>query len=176
MFRNSFLSFLFSFMIFKVIGDDLGGGGDPVSVVPVVVEDVPEVKVPAVEPEVVKPAEEESELDKLKAIVYENERVKAVDGLVSEIKTRHADFNPDQIRNYLVELNKTDPAKAESLNNSVGWELLHLQNFAAKPVNNDYFGHGREGGGVDRSTEILERVSSGNVSVADQAAVLAKYL
>jgi hypothetical protein len=168
MFKNSFLSFLFSFMIFKIIGDDLGGGG----AAPVVETVAPAI--PAVEP-VVPAAVEESRLERLERMADEIERAKAVDSLVDEIKTRHADFDGDKVRNYLVELNKTDRAKAESLNNPVGWELLHLQNFAAKDVQNDFFNHGRGGQVVDRSSELLERVQDG-LSVADEAVVLAKLL
>ena len=119
---------------------------------------------------------EESELQRLKRIVYENERIKAVTSVVSEIKSRLKDFDENKIRNYLLELKKTDPQKAEQFNNPVGWELIHLQHFADKEVDNDYFNHGRGGESVDRSAEIYARVKNGGVSRADEAIALRKLL
>lgn len=118
----------------------------------------------------------EDELKRLTGIVDGYEADKVRDELIGEIKIRHPDFEPEKIKSYLKELHSTDPQQAKDLNNPLGWEVIHLREFEVKDVDNDYFGHGREGERVDRSQEILDKVQKGGVTRADEALVLHKLM
>ena len=97
--------------------------------------------------------------------------------VLDDLKSRHPDFDAEKIKEHLVKLHSENPEKAESLNNAVGFELLYLQNFAPKSVNNDEVEFGRNNGGIDRSAEIMEKISNGGrASLQDKKALLGKFL
>ncbi len=176
----SFFSFLFSFMIFKAV-DDAGAGNDDGVDTDDKSTDKDDVDGSDSDNNSDKDSKDDvddtqSELERLREIVDANEAKKAVQTIISEIKTRHGDFDEDKIVAYLEELKATNPARAEALNNPVGWELIHTQEFTAKEVENDFFNHGRGGEHIDRTDELLEKVEKGGISRAEEAVVLSKYL
>ncbi|MCK5111069.1 MAG: hypothetical protein KAQ94_06065 [Arcobacteraceae bacterium] len=96
--------------------------------------------------------------------------------ILSGLKTKYPEFEASKVEEYLKELHKTDPAKAESLNNGVGWELVHLQEFAPAKIDNDDIGFGRNDGGTNRTEEIHEKLANGgSASQQDKEALLSKF-
>ncbi|NOQ32445.1 MAG: hypothetical protein GQ570_15155 [Helicobacteraceae bacterium] len=178
----SFLSFLFSFMILKIVDGDGGGSGDGIADENTTDANVD--KKDADENTDDKKDVKDDELEdstneriaELEKIVNDSENEKAVAFIVADIQTRYADFDESKITAHLKELKKSDPAEAKRMNNPLGWELLHQRNFAEKAVDNDYVGHGRGGESVDRTDEILEKVQKGRVSLDDEAQVLKKFM
>lgn len=169
----SFFSFLFSFMTLWAVADDGAGSSSEGNESEGGSESEGNTNGGNEENE---EDDTKAELARLKSIVDENERIKAVNTAVLEIQSRHGDFDENKIRNYLLALKESDPRKFQELNNPIGWELIHLQNFAAKEVDNDDFNIGRGGEPVDRSAEIFEQVQKGGVTRADEALALGKYL
>lgn len=85
----------------------------------------------------------EEKLKNLDEIVSKDVQQKAVDNAVKNIKTDYPSFDETKIIDKLKEIQKTDPKRAESLNNPAGWELLHLKFFQTREVDNDDFDAGR---------------------------------
>ncbi len=106
----------------------------------------------------------------------EQEQDKLYHSTISEIKEKHKDFDENKIKNFLSELHKTDPQKAKSLNNPLGWEVIHNDNFSKKAVDNDNPNFGRNVDPVERATEVFEAVKSGTVTLADEQDVMGKLL
>ncbi len=104
------------------------------------------------------------------------EKKEAQTSTINNLKGKYPEFDDSKVRDFLVELHKTNPDQAQELNNAVGWELVHLQNFAPKPVDNDVVDFGRNSGGVDRKDAIYEKLNSGGkASFNDKKALLSKY-
>lgn len=96
--------------------------------------------------------------------------------IISGLKTTYPTFDEQKIKDYLVELHKKDPDKATALNTPIGWELIHNKEFEPKKGNNDYIDFGRNGGGVDRSQEVLEKLDKGGrATLQDKKALLGKF-
>lgn len=118
-----------------------------------------------------------AEIDTLTKDKETRETNTARDAIIAGIKQNHPEFDDSKIVERLKEIHKTDPAKAESLNNSAGWELLHIQEFAPKKVENDFFDLGRNGEYEDRSEEMMKKVEGGEwLSVEDELEVYGKLL
>lgn len=107
--------------------------------------------------------------------IQEQINQKVVGEAVSEIKTRHSDFDEKQVYEYLKELNSKDPGKAAALNNPVGWENIWYQ-IRPVDVHNDRFHIGRNVAPVDRNDEVFGLVKSGSATLADEADVVGKLL
>ena len=117
------------------------------------------------------------ELDELKADKEKRESDNAVNIAIKELGDKHNGFDSNKIKEYLTELNKTNPDKANMLNNPVGWENVWLNEFASKEVDNDNPAFGRNIAPVDRSEEVLEKVKDGEwLSVEDELQVYGKHL
>jgi hypothetical protein len=124
----------------------------------------------------------EEELKALKAKVDEQEKFiqgqnseKAIERAVTEIKTRHSDFDEKKVYEYLKELNEKEPDRAAALNNPIGWENVWYQIKPQTPVNDNFY-RGRNVAPVDRSDEVLGLVKSGGATLADEADLIAKFL
>lgn len=117
------------------------------------------------------------QIDDLKKDKEQRDKQEAHNQVVSNLQTKYPEFDADKIKNHLVEMYKTDPEKAEGLNNELGFELLYLQEFAPKNVDNDEVEFGRNNGGTSRVDEVREKVKSGgSLSFEDKRTLLGKYL
>jgi hypothetical protein len=124
----------------------------------------------------------EEELKALKAKVDEQDKFiqgqnseKAIERAVTEIKTRHSDFDEKKVYEYLKELNEKEPDRAAALNNPIGWENVWYQIKPQTPVNDNFY-RGRNVAPVDRSDEVFSLVKSGGATLADEADAIAKFL
>ena len=117
------------------------------------------------------------ELDELKADKEKRESDTAVNIAIKELGDKHNGFDSNKVKEYLTGLNKTNPDKANMLNNPVGWENVWLNEFASKEVDNDNPAFGRNIAPSDRSEEVLEKVKDGEwLSVEDELQVYGKHL
>jgi uncharacterized protein (UPF0335 family) len=115
------------------------------------------------------------QIEELQADKEARESAEAQNQAIAQLQNQYDGFDSKAVKDYLVELNKTDPEKAESLNNQVGWENVWLTQIAPK-VNNDVVSFGRNVPPVDRTEEVLEKVNNGTVTFADEQDVLGKLL
>jgi hypothetical protein len=189
--RFTLFNFLFSFMMFNYIVDDNGaGGGDDIDIGDI---DISDDDIDDNSADTDKKAEQNSnnttddsksdietlkkELDELKADKEQRESEVATNKAISELSSKHNGFDSNKVKEYLVGLNKTDPEKANMLNNPVGWENVWLNEFASVDVDNDNPNFGRNITPVDRSEEVLEKVKDGEwLSVDDELEIIGKYL
>lgn len=81
----------------------------------------------------------------------------AIDGL----KGQYDDFDETKVLNYLNELQKTDPEKAASLNNPLGWENIYLTQFQTKEPENDHPTLGRNVKPVNRKDDLQAKIDKG---------------
>ena len=126
------------------------------------------------------PSTDMSELEKrladAEAKLQQTENEKILNQEISKLTEKHSDFSADKIKEKLQEIAKTDPDKAEMLNNPLGWELLHIENFKAKEVDNDTPSFGRNVDPVALEDEIMEKVGNGGaVTFEDKKNVVGKY-
>ena len=82
---------------------------------------------------------------------------------LSDLGKKHQGFDSNKVKEYLIELNKKDPERANSLNNPIGFENVWLTEFKENSVKNDSPNYGRNVTPVDRSEEVLEKVKNGEV-------------
>ena len=85
----------------------------------------------------------ESKVKNLDEILTKKQQEDAVNTAVASIKIDYPSFDESKIIDKLKDIQKADPAKAASLNNPSGWELLHLKYFEPKTVDNDDFDSSR---------------------------------
>lgn len=85
----------------------------------------------------------ESKVKNLDEMLTKKQQEDAVNTAVANIKTDYPSFDESKIIDKLKDIQKVDPAKAASLNNPSGWELLHLKYFEPKAVDNDDFDSSR---------------------------------
>ncbi len=117
----------------------------------------------------------QKKIQELEADKEARENQEAQQRAISNLEQKYDGFDANAVKDYLVELNKTDPDKAQALNNSVGWENVWITELAPK-VDNDAISFGRNVAPVDRSEEVLEKVNEGTVTFADEQDVLGKLL
>jgi hypothetical protein len=115
------------------------------------------------------------QIEELQAYKEAGENQAAQNQAVQDLQNKYDGFDSNAIKDYLVELNKTNPEEAAELNDKKGWELVWLTQIAPK-VNNDVVSFGRNVPPVDRTDEVLERVNNGTVTFADEQDVLGKLL
>ena len=115
-------------------------------------------------------------LEALEREIAEQNAQKEFDNAINEIKSKHNDFDKDKVHQYLKELHKKDPQKAEELNSKVGWELIWVNELKPKEVENDNPNFGRNIDPIDRANEVLEQVVKGGVTLADEQDVIGKFL
>lgn len=179
------------FLSSYIVADDAGGSfdnvdidnpagdkptGDDSGATPPAKDDKTPPAVPVI------PNKTEEELKALKVKVDEQEKFiqgqnseKAIERAVTEIKTRHSDFDEKKVYEYLKELNEKEPDRAAALNNPIGWENVWYQIKPQTPVNDNFY-RGRNVAPVDRSDEVFGLVKSGGATLADEADVIAKFL
>jgi len=116
------------------------------------------------------------ELAQLTAPMQELLQERAVNNAVADIKGRVSDFNLDAVHNHLKEIHKTDPARAEALNNPSGWELLYKAEIAPKSVSADAVNSGRNVDAEGGRQALINRVKQGDASVHERASIFEKYL
>ena len=147
--------------------DDGAGGGDDDGAGDEKIETVSKEEFDAVK----------EQLNQNENYIAQEKQRKALEETESSLKAKYEDFDMSKVKDYLVELNKTDPAKAKALNNSVGFENIYLTTFKPKEVENDHPIFGRNVEGVDRSAEVREKLSNGqNISSNDKQTLLSKFI
>lgn len=174
------------FLSSYIVADDAGGSFDNVDIdnpagdAPDVTPPAKDDKIPPVVPDDSNKTKEE--LEALKVKVEEQEKfiqsqnsAKAIERAVTEIKTRHSDFDEKKVYEYLKELNEKEPDRAAALNNPIGWENVWYQIKLQTPVNDNFY-RGRNIAPVDRSDEVFGLVKSGGATLADEADAIAKFL
>ena len=72
------------------------------------------------------------QIDELLADKLAMENQIAVDDAVSDIKRRLPKFQPNKVKDYLTQLNKTNSELANSLNNPYGWEKVWINEIEKK--------------------------------------------
>ena len=187
-------SFLFAFVMFNhfiVDGDGAGSGGDDAGDVGDI--DINDDDIDDGDDSTDKTSNDKSDnnnedsktdvdklqkqIDELQADKTARERATATSDAIKELGDKHNGFDSNKVKEYLTELNKTNPDKANMLNNPVGWENVWLNEFASKEVDNDNPAFGRNIAPVDRSEEVLEKVKDGEwLSVEDELQVYGKHL
>lgn len=168
--------FLFAILMFnRFIIDDDGAGGD---IGDIEIDDIN----PATNGDDTKSTPSTDEILTLQKTVKElqdnlaaKEEEEARKSILTGLQKSYPTFEADKVKEFLIELHKTNPQKAQELNTPLGWELIHLQNFEPKKGNNDYVDFGRNGG-IDRSGEVLEKLDNGGrATLQDKKALLGKY-
>lgn len=111
----------------------------------------------------------QEKLSALEESVTARDNADKVASTINALKTKHDGFDDSKVKDYLVELNKTDPERANDLNNPIGWENVWLTQFKQKEVDNDNPNFGRNIEPVDRSEEVEERANRGDIlSIEDE--------
>ena len=100
------------------------------------------------------------QLDDLRGYKEKKEQEEAVSSAVNSIKSEYPDFDESKVIEHLKNIAKTDPAKADALNNPVGWENIWLKEFNEAEPTNDYVGFGRNSGSSDFS-DIESKIENG---------------
>ena len=117
------------------------------------------------------------QVETLQADKVARDTTDATNTAVAELQSKHQGFESNKVQEYLTELNKTNPEKANELNTPVGWENIWLNEFATANVNNDSPSFGRNVAPVDRSEEVLEKVKDGEIiSVNDELEIYGNLL
>lgn len=156
----------------SIDGGDGGGGGDnpPAGDNPLGDEDIKDNDVLDGDKDN-KLKDLESKVKSLDEIVTKKQQEEAVNTAVSNIKKDYPTFDDKKILDKLNEINKTDPKRAEALNNPAGWELLHLKYFQPKDVDNDDF----DGGRNNKNTPFDHDEAMGKAKTGDTKALSALY-
>ncbi|MDD2267656.1 hypothetical protein [Sulfuricurvum sp.] len=116
-----------------------------------------------------------AQLAELVEPINEYRQEKAVNAAVSDIASRHEGFDIKKVGEYLNELFKTDPKKAEDLNDPKGWELLWMRELAPKSVKADEVNGGRNVSGESDRGDLIKKINSGNGSIEDHTELFMKY-
>jgi uncharacterized protein (UPF0335 family) len=110
---------------------------------------------------------------RLEAIEARNqalEQEKMLNDAIGKLQSEHKGFDAEAVKTRLKEIHKEDPARAEELNNPLGWENLWLKELSPKEVQNDNISFGRNVDPVDRHEEFMEKIGSGEgLSLDEQA-------
>jgi hypothetical protein len=176
-----FWKFLLSFFLFThYIVDNDGAGGDDDGAD----DDIGDIDIDQEEEKKEDKKEPPNELETIKKELADlrakeeaRDNDQATQNAISEIKGKYADFDANKVKEFLVNLNKTDPKKANALNNPIGWENIYLTQFAPKNVENDDVSFGRNVDPVERGEEVMERVKNGEIiSVDDELSIYGKLL
>ena len=112
-------------------GDNSGGATPPPSAPPAA----------AAQPDVVSISKEQFE--SIQQAVGEMATERAITKATEDIAARVPDFKLSEVHAHLKELHKTDPARAEALNNPAGWEMVWKAEIAPATVTPDPVNHGR---------------------------------
>lgn len=99
----------------------------------------------------------------------------AVNEAIASLESEYEDFDIEEVRAELIQINKDNPEKAESLNNPAGWRQIYLEKRLEESLNeNPEFG--RNTTTVAPSAEVLQRAKTERLSLEDQASVLSNLL
>lgn len=145
-------------------GDNSGGATPPPSAPPAA----------AAQPDVVSISKEQFE--SIQQAVGEMATERAITKATEDIAARVPDFKLSEVHAHLKELHKTDPARAEALNNPAGWEMVWKAEIAPARVEADAVNHGRKAADDPERDGIVSKIRSGDGSINDHAKLLEKYL
>lgn len=145
-------------------GDNSGGATPPPSAPPAA----------AAQPDVVSISKEQFE--SLQQAVGEMATERAITKATEDIAARVPDFKLSEVHAHLKELYKTDPARAEALNNPAGWEMVWKAEIAPARVEADAVNHGRKAADDPERDGIVSKIRSGDGSIYDRAKLYEKYL
>jgi hypothetical protein len=109
-------------------------------------------------------------LEEAEAKLQAQEQERLVQTEIQRLSSEHKGFDADAVKSKLKEIHKTDPQRAEMLNNPVGWENLWLKELAPKSANNDDISFGRNVDPIDRQEEFMEKINSGEGLTLDEQA------
>ena len=140
-FKN-FLNFLFSFMLFRVVEDEGGGSSeeeDPDAIGDFTIEEEEKSDKTPETPDVIDPKEFTQMQETINAMNQE----KAISTAVSDITSRHSDFDASKVSEFIANREKEFPHEKGQYNNAQAWELIHMREFATTKVVNDDVNHGR---------------------------------
>ena len=115
-------------------------------------------------------------LEQLTSTVGEMATERAVSRAQAEIVARNPDFNLTAVHAHLKEIHKSDPARAEALNNPAGWEMLWKAELASAKVEADAVNHGRKAADNPERDGIISKIRSGDGSLGDRANLFEQYL
>ena len=147
-------------------GEDNSGGATPAT--------TPAAAAAVTPPDVVSISREQFE--SMQQAVGEMASERAVTKATEDIVSRVPDFKLADVHAYLKELHKTDPARAEALNNPVGWEMVWKAEIAPTKVEADAVNHGRKAADDPERDGIISKIRSGDGSIYDRAKLYEKYL
>ena len=116
------------------------------------------------------------QFESIQQAVGEMASERAVAKATEDIVSRVPDFKLSDVHAHLKELYKTDPARAEALNNPVGWEMVWKAELAAAKVEADAVNHGRKAAEDPERDGIISKIKSGDGSIYDRAKLYEKYL
>ena len=114
--------------------------------------------------------------EKLTSTVGEMASERAVSKAEAEIVSRNPGFKLNEVHAYLKEIHKTDPNRAESLNNPAGWEMVYKAEIAPAKVEADAVNHGRKAADNPERDGIISKIKSGDGSLSDRAKLYEQYL
>ena len=126
------------------------------------------------QPEVVSISKEQFE--SIQQAVGEMATERAITKATEDIAARVPDFKLSEVHAHLKELHKTDPARAEALNNPAGWEMVWKAEIAPARVEADAVNHGRKAADDPERDGIVSKLRSGDGSIYDRAKLYEKYL
>jgi hypothetical protein len=176
---KSYFRFLLAFALFNhfIVDDDGAGDADDIGDIDIDDEKDDEAEIKTSTGEIStdellklkqKVEKSDSLIEDLKKDKEVREKKEYQNSIFKGLKDKYSTFDEEKVKEHLVEMYKTNPEKAESLNDANGWELVYLQNFAPKPVENDEIDFGRNSGGVDLKEEYKEKLSSGQALSLDE--------
>ena len=114
--------------------------------------------------------------EKLTSTVGEMASERAISKAEAEIVSRNPGFKLNEVHAHLKEIYKTDPNRAESLNNPAGWEMVYKAEIAPAKVEADAVNHGRKAADNPERDGIISKIKSGDGSLSDRAKLYEQYL
>jgi len=182
---NKFYRFLFALCSFNsfIVDDAAGGSDDDIDIDDIDIDDEDDANTDSNSNDNSNNNDEsnstslEDTVKALQAKIQAREDADLLTNTLNELGEKHKGFDSSKVKDYLVELNKTDPERANALNNPIGFENIWLTQFRENTVDNDNPNFGRNVKPVDRSEEINEKISSGEtLTIQDEIAFYGKDL
>lgn len=126
------------------------------------------------QPEVVSISKEQFE--SIQQAVGEMATERAITKATEDITTRVPDFKLSEVHAHLKELHKTDPARAEALNNPVGWEMVWKAEIAPATVTPDPVNHGRRFDDSGSRKDLISKAQNGDASILELTDFFMKHV
>ncbi len=145
-------------------GDNSGGATPPPSAPPAA----------AAQPDVVSISKEQFE--SIQQAVGEMATERAITKATEDIAARVPDFKLSEVHAHLKELHKTDPARAEALNNPAGWEMVWKAEIAPATVTPDPVNHGRRFDDSGSRKDLISKAQNGDASILELTDFFMKHV